>query len=223
MANLEYQWLSALLCYPEAELIAALPEFQVALASIPALKKQRDPLQLFLNEMGSHDLIELQDRYVATFDRNRSHALYIFEHVHGEDRDRGSAMVDLLQEYHSNGFQLGDDELPDYLPVLLEYLANVDQKKAKKLLGDAVHVVEHIRIKLEKNCSPYAALLATLVTLSPVTPKPLVEAPVRDMDEAMETFGSDIAGVEPLLKPSIETIQFYPKADFQTAAKGVEA
>ena len=199
MANLEYQWLSALLCYPEAELIAALPEFQVALASIPALKKQRDPLQLFLNEMGSHDLIELQERYVATFDRNRSHALYIFEHVHGEDRDRGSAMVDLLQEYHSNGFQLGDDELPDYLPVLLEYLANVDQKKAKKLL------------------------FATLVTLSPVTPKPLVEAPVRDMDEAMETFGSDIAGVEPLLKPSIETIQFYPKADFQTAAKGVEA
>ena len=109
MANLEYQWLSALLCYPEAELIAALPEFQVALASIPALKKQRDPLQLFLNEMGSHDLIELQERYVATFDRTRSHALYIFEHVHGEDRDRGSAMVDLLQEYHSNGFQLGDD------------------------------------------------------------------------------------------------------------------
>ena len=82
---------------------------------------------------------------------------------------------------------------------------------------------EHIRIKLEKYCSPYAALLATLVTLSPVTPKPLVEAPVRDMDEAMETFGSDIAGVEPLLKPSIETNQFYPKADFQTAAKGVEA
>ena len=162
----------------------------------------------------------MQENYVATFDRNRDHALYIFEHVYGEDRDRGSAMVDLLQEYRNHGFELGDEELPDYLPALLEYLSQVPSEHAQKLLGDAVHVIAHIGGKLEKSGSPYAVLLQGITALSTVAPQPLIEPPVRDMDEAMETFGPDISGTEPLLKPSVETVQFYPKAAFQTASKG---
>ncbi|MDO5687571.1 MAG: nitrate reductase molybdenum cofactor assembly chaperone [Neisseria sp.] len=221
--NREYQWLSALMCYPEAELLAALPEFQAALHDTPTLMVQQEDLQGFLDYLGRHDLITLQENYVATFDRNRHHALYIFEHVHGEDRDRGSAMVDLLEEYRAHGFELGDDELPDYLPVLLEFLAQIDTSHAQKLLGDAVHVIEHVRAKLAASESPYAALLAAAVALSPVAPQPLIEPPVRDMDEAMETFGPDMAGIEPLLKPSIETVKFYPKNNFQAAGKGAQA
>ena len=219
-ANPVYKWFSALLCYPEAELIEALPEFQAALKEWPELQSQEGRLKSFLDYLGSHNLRELQENYVATFDRNRDHALYIFEHVYGEDRDRGSAMVDLLQEYRNHGFELGDDELPDYLPALLEYLSQVSSEHAQKLLGDAVHVIAHIGGKLEKSGSPYAVLLQGITELSPVSPQPLIEPPVRDMDEAMETFGPDISGTEPLLIPGVETVQFYPKAAFQTASKG---
>jgi len=135
-ANPVYKWFSALLCYPEAELIEVLPEFQTALKEWPELQSQAGRLKSFLDYLGSHNLRELQENYVATFDRNRNHALYIFEHVYGEDRDRGSAMVDLLQEYRNHGFELGDEELPDYLPALLEYLSQVPSEHAQKLLGD---------------------------------------------------------------------------------------
>ena len=217
--NPVYQWFSVLLCYPEAELLAALPELQAALHEWEALQTQSDSLQTFLDYLQQHSLRDLQERYVATFDRNRNHALYIFEHVYGEDRDRGSAMVDLLEEYRSHGFELGNDELPDYLPALLEYFAQVPAEHAQKLLGDAVHVIAHIGNKLAASGSPYAVLLQGIVALSPVSAQPLAEPPVRDMDEAMEMFGPDIAGTEPLLKPSIETIQFYPKNAY-TAQQG---
>ena len=217
--NPVYQWFSALLCYPEAELLAALPELQAALHEWEALQTQSDSLQTFLDYLQQHSLRDLQERYVATFDRNRNHALYIFEHVYGEDRDRGSAMVDLLEEYRSHGFELGNDELPDYLPALLEYFAQVPAEHAQKLLGDAVHVIAHIGNKLAASGSPYAVLLQGIVALSPVSAQPLAEPPVRDMDEAMDMFGPDIAGTEPLLKPSIETIQFYPKNAY-TAQQG---
>ena len=218
--NPVYKFFSALLCYPEAELVEALPEFQAALDQMPELAAHREGLQALLDYLGGNSLRHIQEEYVSTFDCNRLHALYIFEHVFGEDRDRGSAMVDLLQEYRNHGFELGDEELPDYLPALLEYLSQVPSEHAQKLLGDAVHVIAHIGGKLEKNGSPYAVLLQGITALSPVAPQPLIEPPVRDMDEAMETFGPDISGTEPLLKPSVETVQFYPKAAFQTASKG---
>ena len=212
---LTYKWLSALMCYPERDLIDALPEFEAALNELPELKNNpyRDDLDKLLNHLSSHTLRELQEDYVLVFDRNRHHALYIFEHVYGEDRDRGSAMVDLLEEYRRYGFELGDDELPDYLPALLEFFSHIPADEAQKLLGDAVHVIAHIAKKLDSYGSPYAALLNATVALSPVEPQPLIDPPVRDMDEAMETFGPDNQGLEPLLKPKasgIQTVQFYP-------------
>ena len=213
--DLVYKWFSALLCYPEADLIEALPEFQAVLNENAFLSAHRVSLQSFLDYLGKHSLRELQENYVATFDRNRHHALYIFEHVYGEDRDRGSAMVDLLEEYRKHGFELGDDELPDYLPALLEYFAHIPAEHAQKLLGDAVHVIDHIGKKLSSSQSPYAVLLNAVVALSPVEPQPLIEPPVRDMDEAMETFGPDFSGTEPLLKPSVETVKFYPQGSLK--------
>lgn len=217
--SLAYKCLSALLCYPEAELIEALPELRQALAGCTqerALRPHADALQGFLGYLQDNSLRQLQEEYVLTFDRSRKQAMYIFEHVYGEDRDRGSAMVDLLEEYRKHGFELGDDELPDYLPALLEFFSHIPPAQAEKLLGDAVHVVAHIAGMLRESRSPYAAVLDAVVALSPVEPQPLTVPPVRDMDEAMETFGPDVAGLEPLLKPSIEsTIKFYPKGSLQ--------
>ncbi|AIL32824.1 nitrate reductase molybdenum cofactor assembly chaperone [Basilea psittacipulmonis] len=219
MAILEFKCLSAMLCYPEQSLIDSLDEIKGYLLQSQYIK-DTSKLNVFFDYMRSHDLITLQEKYVATFDNNRKHALYIFEHVYGEDRDRGSAMVDLLEEYRKNGFELGDDELPDYLPVLLEFLSQVDTDKSFRLLGDAVHVIEHIRSKLADSQSPYECILETLVALSPVKPQPLIEPPVRDMDEAMEMFGPDFSGVEPLLnKPQQEIVKFFPKAAYE-ATKG---
>ena len=199
--NPVYKFFSALLCYPEAELVEALPEFQAALDQMPELAAHREGLQALLDYLCGNSLRHIQEEYVSTFDRNRLHALYIFEHVFGEDRDRGSAMVDLLEEYRKYGFELGDDELPDFLPALLEFFAHIPPADAQKLLGDAVHVITHIGKNLRTAGSPYAVVL-----------EPLTEPPVRDMDEAMETFGPDVSGIEPLLKPSIQTVQFYPKS-----------
>lgn len=218
--KLVYKWLSALLCYPEADLLAALPEFRQALAESPELAKNRAELTAFLEYFENTKLLTLQEKYVETFDCNRHHALYIFEHVHGEDRDRGLAMVDLLEEYRKYGYELGNDELPDYLPALLEFFAYVDADTAQKLLDDAVHVIAHIANKLEASESPYAVLLKTAVSLSTVKPLPLTEPPIRDMDEAMETFGPNIEGVEPLLKPKVNftdanPVRFYPEGYYK--------
>ena len=213
--NPVYKYLSALLCYPEADLIAALPEFQAVLNSLPELETNKSRFEDLFDYLGNNSLRHLQEEYVASFDRNRNHALYIFEHVYGEDRDRGSAMVDLLEEYRAHGFELCDDELPDYLPALLEFFSYIDPQLAQKHLGDAVHVIAHIAGKLNEAKSPYAVILDTAVAMSPVKPQPLIEPPVRDMDEAMETFGPDMQGIEPLLKPSIETVHFYPKGSLK--------
>ncbi|MDU8923369.1 nitrate reductase molybdenum cofactor assembly chaperone [Pasteurellaceae bacterium LIM206] len=217
--QLVYKWVSALLCYPEQALLDALPELRILLAKMPETAKNSTALTAFLDYLTDTPLLELQQNYVQTFDRNRSHALYIFEHIHGEDRDRGSAMVDLLEEYRKYGLELSDDELPDYLPALLEFFAEIEPQAAQKLLADAVHVINHIAKKLDNSGSPYAVLLHTIVGLSPVKPLPLIEPPVRDMDEAMETFGPDVAGVEPLLKPRFSDrtkIKFYPQGTYKT-------
>ena len=208
MNTMHFQAMSALLCYPEQELIQALPEIRTVLSAQPELLQQIEPL---LTHLGSGDMIALQENYVATFDRNPAHSLHLFEHIHGEDRARGQAMVDLMEEYKTHGFEMVSEELPDYVPLFLEFLSQCEPEVATPLLGDAVHVLNHVAVKLAESNSPYAGVLQAAVSLSPVTPEPLVTPPVRDMDEAMETFGPGVDGIEPLLKPSsaVAPINFY--------------
>lgn len=206
-----YRALGALLVYPEAELQAAIPELARTLASEPDVLRGVQPL---LAQLAEGDLIELQQAYVQLFDRNPSHSLHLFEHIHGEDRARGQAMVDLIDEYRQHGFEPVADELPDYVPLFLEFLSLCDADEAARLLGDAVHVLAHVAKKLADSGSAYAGVLDALVWLSPVAPEPLTVPPIRDMDEALETFGPGVDGVEPLLKPAmpaVATVNFYPK------------
>ena len=197
-----FKVISLLLCYPESEWLAALPELEDALvAEADSNGDARTRLAPLLSQLRQTSLIQLQENYVATFDRNPSHSLHLFEHIHGESRDRGSAMIDLLEEYWKHDFDASSSELPDYVPLFLEFLSLLPTEEALALLGDAVHVLAAIGRKLDANGSPYATAFQVLEALSPVAAQELVEPPVRDMDEAMEMFGPSIDGVEPLLKP----------------------
>ena len=201
--HLIFKLVSILLRYPTAELKASLPEIRQAVSELPFLKSYESEMESVLSYLEETELLELQMNYVNAFDLNRSQALYLFEHVHGEDRDRGGAMVDLVQEYEKHGLVIGANELPDFLPLVLEFLSEVDSEVANVILSDAVSVINHLGIKLKSTDNPYAPLFDVIVDISPSEPKPLIEPPVRDMDEAMEMFGSSYDGVEPLLTPGL--------------------
>jgi nitrate reductase delta subunit len=203
-----FKILSLLLCYPESDWLSELPEMHAALFEETEFNgdalARLAPLFDLLHES---KLIALQENYVATFDRNPSHSLHLFEHIHGESRDRGSAMIDLLEEYWKYDFNASASELPDYVPLFLEFLSLLPAEKALELLGDAVHVLATIGRKLDANGSPYATAFQVLEALSPVAAQELAEPPVHDMDEAMERFGPSVDGVEPLLKPGPQVVQ----------------
>jgi nitrate reductase molybdenum cofactor assembly chaperone NarJ/NarW len=216
-----FQVLSALLQYPEQALLDCLPELDDALIEASTIRGTLRPL---LDYLASTDLLTLQENYVATFDRNPSHSLHLFEHIHGESRDRGQAMVDLMEEYKKHGLEMSSEELPDYVPLFLEFLSTVDDAKSAQMLSDAIHVLAHVGRKLKADGSPYAAVFDVVEQLSPVAPELLSEPPVRDMDEALETFGPGMDGVEPLLKNQacgqgggIQPINFHPRSLRKTA------
>lgn len=187
--------LSVLLGYPEQDWLDALPELSAALPAPARLRLE--PLFEFLR--GFDDLIELQEQYVATFDRRAAHSLHLFEHVHGESRDRGQAMVDLQQEYLKYGLEPASTELPDYVPLFLEFLGQIPPQAAEDLLGDAIHVLARLGDKLGESDSPYACLFAQLRTMTPVPPEVLPDPPEGEMEETMITFGPQADGTEPLL------------------------
>jgi nitrate reductase delta subunit len=197
-----FKVISLLLCYPESDWLPALPELEEALASEADFNGDaRTRIAPLFAQLRESELIALQENYVATFDRNPSHSLHLFEHIHGESRDRGSAMIDLLNEYWKHDFDASASELPDYVPLFLEFLSLLPTEEALALLGDAVHVLATIGRKLDANGSPYATAFQLLEALSPVEAQELAEPPVRDMDEAMEMFGPSMDGVEPLMNP----------------------
>lgn len=198
-----YYLLSALLAYPEPWLVSGLADIDAYLSERPSMRNILAPL---LDRLRADDLIDLQERYVATFDRHPGCALYLFEHVHGESRDRGQAMVDLLDEYRRRGWAPKTHELPDHVPAFLEFLGVLcsegDHEEAARWLGEAIHVLAAIGDRLERESSAYAVVFAALRALTPVQPQPRPEPPIRDMDEAMERFGPGVDGVEPLLTPA---------------------
>ncbi len=162
--------LSALLSYPTADLQAAIPAIRQVLASegvIPlARARTLDPL---LESLEDGDLYDIEERYVLLFDRSRTLSLNLFEHIHGESRDRGGAMVDLLKTYRAGGFDLTGPELPDHLPVLLEFLSTRPLAEARAILADAGHILVALSERLVRRDSVYAPVLAALVGIAQAT------------------------------------------------------
>jgi nitrate reductase delta subunit len=162
--------LSLLLSYPTRELQEAMPEIGGVLAAESRLTAAaRRDLRPLVEVLGSGDIYDLEEAYVVLFDRSRSLSLNLFEHVHGESRDRGGAMVSLLESYREAGFEPATSELPDHLPVLLEFLATRSPGEAQEVLADAAHILEALTARLEKRQSPYGAVFAALLQLSGAT------------------------------------------------------
>ncbi|MFC0200625.1 nitrate reductase molybdenum cofactor assembly chaperone [Paracoccus rhizosphaerae] len=171
-----FKALSLLLSYPTEDLVAAIPAIEEVLHAEGLLGPCRlQDLAPLLHRLASEDLYDLQERYVLLFDRSRTLSLNLFEHVHGEGRDRGGAMVDLLETYRSGGMDLAATELPDHLPVLLEYLSTRPIAEARAMLADAGHILGALSERLDRRDRPYAAVLSALVALSETDCEPTAE------------------------------------------------
>jgi nitrate reductase delta subunit len=181
--------LSALLTYPTGELQQAAAEIRGVLDVDTLVPPRiRADLQKLTDDIAAGDLYDLQERYVLLFDRTRSLSLHLFEHVHGESRDRGQAMIDLKSQYEQAGLLMSAAELPDFLPLFLEYLATRPLKEAYATLGQPAHIFAALAERLRKRQSPYEAVFRTLVALSAAKPKDeeisaLLQLPDPDADD----------------------------------------
>lgn len=155
-----YTILARLIDYPDAELMENLPEIIKVLKDDPGVSKQEcDALTELISWMQLHDLTGLQGGYVQTFDMTPEHDLHLTHHLFGDDRGRGPALIDLSEHYKGAGLEIKSGEIPDFLPLILEYVSTLDEMQARVFLGDAGKVVKVLAENLEKQESPYARLL----------------------------------------------------------------
>lgn len=183
--------LAWLLRYPDAELRAALPALIDALRSEAALPAGRlDELDLLATRLATRPPLAVEADYVDLFDRGRQTALHLFEHVHGDSRDRGPAMIDLAQTYERAGLRLAAGELPDYLPVVLEFASTQPPEAARAFLAETAHIVRAIFSALLKRssggASAYASIFAAVLDLAGEKAEPVVLVEEPPLDESWE-------------------------------------
>lgn len=167
--SLTLRVLARLLAYPDAELRRHLPELRSALQDERALPPARiAELESLMDRIAWAQALQAEASYVELFDRGRSTSLHLFEHVHGDSRERGPAMIDLIQTYEAAGLQFGDGELPDHLSVLLEYASTQPPAQARAFLGETSHIVNAIFAALIKRGSAYASVLGAVLDLAGV-------------------------------------------------------
>lgn len=185
-----YAALGRLIDYPRAETIAHLPDLLAVLEDEGALPvRLRQALARLTTALAAKDPMEAEERYVALFDRTRTLSLHLYEHLHGESRDRGMAMVRLAALYRGHGFEIAARELPDYLPLLLEFLAQIPDSEARGVLAEAAHLIDKLHGALARCASPYAAVPAALLHLAGREP---TAVPVESIeDEAGEADVSE--------------------------------
>ena len=176
---------SLLLSYPTRELQHAMSEIGGVLASDTRLTAAaRRALRPLVEGLAGRDIYDLEEQFVLLFDRSRTLSLNLFEHVHGESRDRGGAMVSLIETYRDAGFDPATSELPDHLPVLLEFLATRPSSEVRETLSDAAHIFEALQTRLERRESPYAAVFAALIQIAGAKAnKDVVEAMLAQPDD----------------------------------------
>ena len=144
---------------------------------------ERRALRRLIDEIACGDLYDLQERYGLLFDRTRSLSLHLFEHVHGESRDRGQAMVDLLALYEKAGLKATAAELPDFVPLFLEFLSTLPLEDARRHLGETAHILEALAERLKKRDSAYESVFRALVAIAEAKPdRDVVEALLQGPD-----------------------------------------
>ena len=172
--------ISLLLDYPSEALLDARAELDEAIGRARDISpQQRLALHELLALICDHDLMDGQEHYGALFGRGRSLSLLLFEHVHGESRDRGQAMVDMMAQYEEAGFAIGVRELPDYIPLYLEYLSTCADLEAREGLADVAHLLAILAARLDERESAYAGCFRALLQIAGVEPQVAV-AEVRE-------------------------------------------
>ena len=191
-----YRALGCMLTYPERDWIDALPELMEALAQDGLVGRGRlAELRALASTLQAADLIDAQEQYVGLFDRSRRVSLHLFEHVHGESRDRGMAMVNLGELYAAAGLLADPNELPDFLPMYLEYLSVLPPEQARRSLGDVGAILQAIHARLTERDSSYQAVFAALLDLADLAPAQVQGAaePADDTPEALDRVWEETA------------------------------
>ncbi len=159
--------ISILLDYPNEQVYQHLNEFLGVLKQDRQLTlAQKESLRTFIRHFQGGSLLDWQAYYEGLFDRGRALSLLLFEHIHGESRDRGQAMIDLQQHYKDAGLEIGVKELPDYIPLFLEFISTQGEQNAKVWLQDVAHIIALLAARLEKRDSVYSHLFKTLLSWS---------------------------------------------------------
>ncbi len=177
--------MAALLGYPHAEMRGYLPEMREILRSESALSAARQSeLDALIDSLANADPLETEASYVQLFDRGRATSLHLFEHVHGDSRDRGPAMIDLAQTYEKAGLYVTPDELPDYLPAVLEFVSTQPPREARAFLGEMAHIFNVLFSALQDRASPYASVLGALLELAGERAQAVKPAAEPTLDES---------------------------------------
>jgi nitrate reductase molybdenum cofactor assembly chaperone NarJ/NarW len=185
-----------LLDYPTAQTIAMSDQLVCAAEQLPA--SVRSAVLDFLGHFRGADLMQLAAQYVETFDMRRRSSLHLTYYAYGDTRKRGMALLRFKHAYRQAGIEIGDGELPDYLPMVLEFAATVDQVQGERLLAEHVPVLELLRLSLQDSGSGYAnllaAILATLPPISTADRRRIAELAAEgppDEDVGLEPFSMD--------------------------------
>lgn len=177
-----FKALGVLLLYPSEEVRASLPEIESTLAAEGLLTPPiRAAVGGLIRELATGNGLDLEEAYVSLFDRGTTVSLHLFEHTYGEARERGAAMVALREIYARHGLVAADGELPDYVPVLCEFLSAVPWDVGRPVLRDAAPTLRLLHRRLAERGSAYAAVFAALLELAgetvavvpPAAPEPL--------------------------------------------------
>ena len=217
--------LARLLAYPDSGLRSDLADLQAALRVDQALcAARKEELYALMHHLENGNPLANESEFVELFDRGRSTSLHLFEHVHGDSRDRGPAMIDLTQTYEKAGLFLAPDELPDYLPVVLEFASTQPAKEARAFIGEIAHIVNAVFNALQQRQSRYASVLGALLELAGEKATPVKIAAEEALDATWaepEVF--DGCGNKGQGKASQESpIHFVKKdASSQTAGRSV--
>jgi len=183
--TLSLRVLARLLGYPSVELRAHLPEMRGALHAERALTAGRlAELDALMDTLSSADPLDAEAAYVQLFDRSRATSLHLFEHVHGDSRDRGPAMIDLAQTYEKAGLYLAPGELPDYLPAVLEFVSTQPPREARAFLSEMAHIFNALFGALQQRQSAYASVIGALLELAGEKARPVKPAPEEPLDES---------------------------------------
>ena len=177
--------LARLLSYPDAELRSHLSAMRDALHTERAITLGRlAELDVLMDTLSSSDALDTEAVYVQLFDCGRATSLHLFEHVHGDSRDRGPAMIDLAQTYDKAGLYLAPGELPDYLPVVLEFVSTQPPREARAFLSEMAHIFNAIFSALQQRQSAYASVIGALLELAGEKAQEVKLAPEEPLDES---------------------------------------